>query len=322
MLIDILFFILGFLLFFAGLYIFKKQLYAVPHSFLIKAVRDFTTTPLRGTIAFTIITSIIQSSSVVTAVAVSMVDAGILDFKKSIGIILGANIGTCMTAQIFSLNLYHLAIPIFAFGILLFFISKNLGYFLIGLGAIFEGIHLIGVGSEPLIHSPIFFKMIEAAEAKPLAGIIIGTAAAAVAQSSSAVIGIIIALSQKGILDIKEATALTLGCNLGTCITALLAGFGGSEAAKKTAFAHILLNIIGIVLILPIFKSFTAIVEATSTSLPRQIANAHTLFNIFSSFLILPFAHAYAEIVSILYKGTIDLMNNVVVFCTKLIKIR
>jgi len=322
MLIDILFFILGFLLFFIGLSIFKRNLCAVPQNLLIKAVKDFTLTPLRGTAAFTIITAVIQSSSVVTAVTVSMVDAGILEFKRSIGIILGTNIGTCMTAQILSLNLYHLAIPIFTAGILSFFISKNLGYFLMGLGAVFEGLYLIGVGSEPLIHSPIFYKMIEAAETKPTAGIIMGTAATALAQSSSAVIGIIIALSQRGIIDLNSAVALTLGSNLGTCATALLASIGGSEAAKKTAFAHILLNFLGILLILPFFKPFTALAQATSDSLPRQIANAHALFNIFSSLLILPFAYAYAEIVSFIYRLIIDFMNNIVVFCTKLIKIR
>ncbi|NLO88994.1 MAG: Na/Pi cotransporter family protein [Clostridia bacterium] len=301
---------------------FKRNLCFVPQDVLIKAVKGFSQTPLRSTIAFTAITAIIQSSSAVTAVTVSMVDAGILEFRSSIGIILGTNIGTCMTAQIMSLNLYHLAIPIFAAGILSFFISKKLGYFFMGLGALFEGLHLIGIGAEPLIHSPFFYKMIKAAEKKTIACIIIGTAATALAQSSSAVMGVIIALSQRGIIDLNSAVALTLGSNLGTCATALLASIGGNDAAKKTALAHLLLNLLGIIIILPLFKPFTALSQATSDSLPRQIANAHALFNIFSSLLVLPFAYAYAEMVSFIYRLIFDFMNRIMVFCTKLIKTR
>jgi len=322
MLIHIWMFIFGFLLFFLGLRIFKRSLRIIPHDFLARALEELTTTPLRGTIVATLITAVIQSSSAVMVITVGFVDAGILTFSRAIGIVLGTNIGTCITAQIISSELTSLALPLLFWGSIFFLWKKNLGKLLIGLGIVFEGLHLITYSSSPLTHSQFFWNTMALTEKRPIMGVLIGTIAAAIIQSSSVIVGLSVALSQNNLLSFNAAVPLIMGSNLGTCFTALLASIGSTKVAKKVAFAHVLLNLLGIVIFFPLLNPFSNIVKATSESLPRQIANAHTLFNVLSTLLILPFASPFAKLSSFLYEVIIDFMQYLVVLCTKLKKVR
>ncbi|NLJ99945.1 MAG: Na/Pi cotransporter family protein, partial [Clostridia bacterium] len=183
-------------------------------------------------------------------------------------------------------------------------VSKTLGYFILGLGTAFKGLSLLSLGAMPLTDSKIFYQAMNISVNHPMVGVIFGVISTAIIQSSSVIIGILIALAQNDLLELQAALPIILGSNLGTCITAFLASFGSGRTAKQVALAHGLLNVLGIIVFYPILGPFASLTSLTSPSIPRQIANAHTLYNFLSSVLVLPFSKYFSKLVMIIFPNS------------------
>ena len=260
---------------------------------LRKILSALTNNLLMGVGLGTVVTSIIQSSSAVTVLVVGFVNAGLMTLKQALGVIYGANIGTTMTGQIMRLKITDYALPIIAIGVILNLAAKsdrnkNLGNAITGFGILFLGLTTLGSGSAYVKSNPWLQELIINYTKNPLAAVAIGAFATAIIQSSSASTGLVIALAQVGLLDFHSAAGIILGNNIGTCITAWLASLHTDRAARRTAYAHVLFNITGVLLILPFFEQAVNFIQTTAPDVVGQIANIHTLFNIGTTLLFIP----------------------------------
>ncbi|UCF73816.1 MAG: Na/Pi cotransporter family protein [Deltaproteobacteria bacterium] len=261
----------------------------------------------------TVVTAMIQSSSATSVMLVGFVDAGLMTLTQAVGVVLGANIGTTVTAQLIAFNISNYALPVIAVGVLLrfFFASRKWqqwGEVLLGFGMLFYGLATMKAGLAPLKHEPAFTAFLTRFQAQDLNEILLcvlaGTALTMAVQSSSATVGITMALASQGLLSFEGSVAMILGENIGTTITAQLASIGSNVNARRTAMAHTLFNVLGVILIISIFPYFVnAVIYLTSNLLPvgspdlllggekpfisRHIANAHTLFNVINAILFL-----------------------------------
>ncbi len=252
------------------------------------------------------VTMVIQSSSATTVMLVSFVQAELMTFAQSLGVIFGANIGTTVTAQLIAFKLTDYALGMIAVGFGIKMFGKNekyreIGNIILGFGILFFGMKLMSDAMSPLRTLPGFIDMIKGLE-NPLLGIIVGGLFTALIQSSSAFTGIVIVLSQQGFITLEAGIPLILGANIGTCITAGLASIGTSREAKRVAIAHVLFQVIGVMLFIfwiPTFAQLITKISAFfgSSEIARQIANAHTIFNISVGIAILPFTGLLASII-------------------------
>jgi len=245
------------------------------------------------------VTMVIQSSSATTVMLVSFVNSGLLAFSQALGVILGSNIGRTVTAQIVAFKVTDYALLLIAAGALMSLFSKkdtvkNLGYIILGFGLLFYGMKVMSDTMKPLRSDPAFNSILTSFE-NPFLGILAGAIFTALVQSSSATTGIVITLASGGSITLEAGIPLIFGANLGTCITALLAGLNASRDAKRVAVAHITFNLIGVLLFCFWIPTFADWVSQTSQNIPRQIANAHTFFNIIASIVFLPFTGYIAK---------------------------
>ena len=300
--IHILTFIVGFLLFMLGLRSLRSGLHYISAGRLVHLLQKATASPWKGAAAAAAVTAVLQSSSAVTASTITLVDAGAINFNRAVGIILGTNVGTCATVQFLSLESTIIPIPLVLFGILALLCRlKKAGEALISLGSVFAGLEMMALGASPLAESTLFINLM-VNTMHPLKGVILGTISTALVQSSSAVMGVLVALSMKDMISIYSSVPIMLGSNLGTCITAVLAAFGSSRAGKQVAAAHVLLNLIGIAAFLPFVNSFASFCRLTADAPSAQLANAHLLFNVFSSLAVLPFSNRFARLVAFIIR--------------------
>lgn len=256
---------------------------------LREVLNRFTSTPLRAVLAGIIVTGLIQSSSGTTVLAVGLVSAGFMTLRQAIGVIMGANVGTTVTAFIIGFNLSAYALPIIGIGSLLLFFFKrkslqNIGQILFGFGCLFFGLKLMGTAMEPLKDLPQFNQLMLEVAHIPILGVGIGTLLTMVLQSSSATIGILQQLYGQGSLALGAALPILFGDNIGTTITAVIAALGASVAAKRTAAAHVVFNLVGAIIFTILLAPFTQVVIAITGALnlnpSMQIAFAHGLFNV------------------------------------------
>ena len=267
-----------------------------------QTLKTLTRNPFTGFLTGTVITALVQSSTAVMVLTIGFVNAGVISFYQAVGIILGTNVGTCITAQIISFKLEDAALPAIGLGALLMVIPaqrglRYIGQSVVGFGIIFLGIGVISDALEPLKHSQAFASFLGRISSNACLGVLAGTFFTALIHSSSTTTGVVITLSRRGLIDLPTAVAIILGSNIGTCITGVMAAIGTPAGAKQVAAAHVLLNLIGVMLIMPFIHPFAGFVESTAQTLPRQIANAHTIFNIFSSVAVLPFSSQFAALV-------------------------
>lgn len=258
-------------------------------------LQRFTSTPLRAVITGTAITCLIQSSSGTTVLAVGLVSSGFMTLTQAIGVILGANIGTTITAFIIGINLGEYALPIVGVGsILMFFFKKpqivHMGQVLLGFGLLFYGLELMGTGMEPLQEMDTFHNMMISMSHNPILGVGVGTGLTVIMQSSSATIGILQKLYMQGAVTLSAAIPIMLGDNIGTTITAVLASLTGNIAAKRTATAHVFIKIVGVAIFMVFLVPFNAIVvflgERMNLNPAMQIAVAHGLFNVVNMLIL------------------------------------
>jgi len=283
----------GLALFLYGLYLLSRGLQKAAGDKLRIILEKLTNRPIKGVFVGFVVTAIIQSSSVTTVTLIGLINSGLMSLEQAVGVILGAEIGTTVTAQIVSFKIGIMFFPLIALGFFLFFFSKEerykyIGQIILGFGILFLGMHTMSSGLKPLRGNAFFINMLTNFSKIPVLGVIAGAVFTGIIQSSSATTGLVIAMGMEKIIDLNSAISIILGANIGTCVTALIASIGSSLSAKRSAMSHFTFNIIGVLLFFPFINQFAWIVSLTSPDLPRQIANAHTMFNTTMTIIMLP----------------------------------
>lgn len=266
-----------------------------------------------GALTGAVVTGILNSSSVTTVLVVGFVTAGVMSLAQSVAVIMGANIGSTVTAQLLAFNLSAYALLPVAIGFFMLFAGKRTtlrywGMIVMGLGLVFYGMGVMSDAMKPLRSHEPFVQALARME-NPLLGILGGALFTGVVQSSAATVGLAIALASEGLLTLPAGIALALGANIGTCVTALLAAMGKPLAAVRAAAVHVLFNVLGVVIWLPFIGLLARLAVAVSPAsaglegmerlaaeVPRQVANANTLFNAINTCLFIGFTGWFARI--------------------------
>ncbi len=248
------------------------------------------------------ITAVIQSSSVTTVLLVGFISAGLMTFVQSIPVILGSNIGTTITAQIIAFNVTSWALVLVAAGFAVTSIAKResrkaQGTAIMGLGLVFFGMVVMGEAMSPLRSYEPFLSAMGTLD-NAILGVLAGALLTALVQSSSATTGIVIVLAGQGLISPEAGIALVLGANIGTSVTALLAAIGKPREAQRAAVAHLLFNVVGVLIWIPLVGWLASFVGSLGGGTSREIANAHTLFNVVNALIFLPFVTQFAALVT------------------------
>lgn len=275
-------------------------------------LNTFTSNPLMGVLAGMIVTILIQSSSGTTVITIGLVSAGFMTMRQAIGVVMGANIGTTVTAFIIGIDIGEYSLPILAIGaFLIFFIQKrkvkNVGMILFGFGALFYGLELMSGAVKPLANLDSFKQIMLDMSSNPIYGVLAGTLLTVIIQSSSATIGILQGFFANDLISLHGALPVLLGDNIGTTITAVLASLAGSLAAKRVAAVHVLFNVIGAIIFLIIMPLYQLVIEwmqgVMNLKPEMVIAYAHGTFNVTNTIIQLPFIFVLAWIVTKLVPG-------------------
>lgn len=285
-------------LFLFGMKLMSDGLEQVAGSRMRSILEFFTKNRLIGMFVGILFTAIVQSSSATTVMVVSFVNSGLMNLFQAAGVILGANIGTTVTGQLIAFNLSDIA-PLFVIiGVVMFMFSKNqtvkkTGGVLLGFGILFMGLSTMSDAMSSLKESPQIRMMLQSLT-NPLAAILVGFVITAILQSSSATVGIVILMANQGMLEFAICPFLILGCNMGSCVSALLASLGGKKDAKRAAWIHFLFNIIGstiifAILMLALNPIANAFMSISGGNPGRAVANAHTTIKIMEVILLFPF---------------------------------
>ncbi len=314
-------FVGGLGLFLFGLKFMSEALQSVAGDRMRTILEEGTKNPVRGVLTGTLVTGLIQSSSATTVLTVGLVNARLLTLRQAIGVIMGANIGTTITAYLIGFNLKDYALPIVALGALLFIFAKNkktqlIGQAIFGFGVLFFGLTIMGDGMKPLKDLPVFTNLMINIENNAVFGVLVGMLFTFIVQSSSATIGVLQELANQGAVTYHQAVPILFGDNIGTTVTALLAAIGASVAARRTALTHFLFNVAGTLIFLPLFltgifeKIIVFITNSIFVLLPGfggswdtlniklQIAQTHAVFNISNTLIQLPLVAVLALIVT------------------------
>ena len=246
------------------------------------------------------VTAIIQSSAATTLMLIGFVSAGIMTFRQTLGVILGADIGTTFTVQLIAFKVTDWALFLVGLGFTITVVAqrrlvKDIGQAVLGFGLMFLGLKVILEGMEPIKSNPLAAQVLASVGDNQVLAALAAAAFSALVTSSAATIGLALALTQQGLIDLHGAVAIVLGANIGTCATALMASIGTTAEAKRVAVAHIAFKLIGVVLIFPFIDPFARLLAVTAADPARQVANAHTFFNIGMSLAFLPFASVAAR---------------------------
>ena len=291
-------------LFLYGMNLMAEGLQKAAGENLKKIVEKLTSNVVMGVLVGTVVTAIIQSSSASTVMVVGFVNAGIMNLTQAIGVIMGANIGTTVTAQLVSFKLEAIAPVALGIGIILYLFSKkqrtkDLATILLGFGILFTGMEFMKDAVKPLAEYEGFRNALIYFGQHPLLGILAGFAITGIIQSSSASMGMLIALASQGLIPINAALPILYGDNIGTCVTSLLSSIGASKNAKRAATMHLTFNVIGtIIFMLVLGKPISMFVQYLDPNdASRQIANAHTIFNVINVLILLPFSKYIVKLV-------------------------
>lgn len=319
-------------LFLFGMKTMSEGLQKVAGDRMRKILSALTTNRFIGTLVGIAVTAIIQSSSATTVMVVGFVNAGLMSLMQSIGIVLGANIGTTVTAQIIAFHITKVALPAIGLGTAFKMFSRSrkwsyIGEIILGFGLLFFGMEVMKHAFDPVKSSEAFKHFFTVFGDNHLLGVVIGALLTVIVQSSSATIGITLALASSGLLSFEASVALILGENIGTTVTANIAAIGTNLAARRTAFAHFLFNVIGVIYMLLLFPVFIHLVNALTPGdadfviktqaqaasfagaigdkpfIARHIANAHTFFNIINTIIFLPLVGGLAKLSTLLIRG-------------------
>lgn len=300
----------GFIVFILGLKLIEWTMQRYAWRWLARWLRKYTSTPLRGLLAGTVATAVLQSSTAVTVLTLGFVNGGVLPWTRSAGLILGANIGTSVTTELVSLPLLQslnaaapmlLLVCIIAGFVSAFIHRSRWRQGLRAIGGTGAGFALLLMGMvmmqhpAPLIEASAFFRtFIQLAHENALWALLAGALMTAAVHSSAAVISLLMGFAATGALPLELAIAVVIGANVGTCATALLAAFSGSANGRKVAYLHLALNTLGAVLFMPLLHPFTAWIEWLSAdSIANQVARSQTIYNVVCSLLALPLLYLF-----------------------------
>ncbi|MEW8069993.1 MAG: Na/Pi cotransporter family protein [Candidatus Thiodiazotropha sp.] len=304
----------GLALFLFGMEQMADALKAVAGARMKGILAKLTTNRFMGAATGAFVTAVIQSSSVTTVLVVGFITAGLMSFSQSIGVIMGANIGTTITAQIVAFKVTKAALLMIGVGFTMLFASKqervkHYGAMLMGLGLVFYGMSIMSDGMKPLRSYQPFLDLMISME-NPLVGILVAAGFTGLIQSSSATTGIVIVMASQGFITLPAGIALAFGANIGTCVTAMLASIGKPREAVRAAIVHVIFNVAGVVLWIMFIPQLAEVVTMISPShpdlsgierlgaeTPRQIANAHTIFNIANTIIFIWFTAQLARFV-------------------------
>jgi len=286
-------------LFLYGVKLMSESLQNIAGDRMRRLIGSLTRTPVMGVAVGALVAMLIQSSSGATVMTVSFVHAGLMSLKQAVAVIMGANIGTTVTAQIVAFDVEDFSLPVLGVGVLLVFFGRSkrwryAGHGLIGFGLLFLGMRTMKDSMSFLQDSRDLFLMFDSS---PLLGVLAGTVLTMLVQASSATIGLTMAMAAQGLLSLEAALPILLGDNIGTTITAVLASLGSNRSAKQAAAAHVLFNVIGAAIFLTFLPLYASAVETTSGDIVRQIANAHTIFNVANTLLFLPAIPLFVRII-------------------------
>ena len=309
----------GVVIFLLGFEQMTRAMQSAAGSRLADGLARVSSKPVLGALSGAGVTAIIQSSSVTTVLVVGFVSASVMTLPQAIGVIAGANLGTTVTAQIVALDVTRYAMLMVVSGFVMTFmkrrpILKQAGGALLGLGMVFLGMDLMGSAVSPLRDQPQVMQLFQGAGG-PLPAMVMGAVFTALVQSSSATIGIVIVLASQGLVDLPSAIAIALGAKVGTCVTALIATIGAGTPAKRAAAFHVLMNLGGALVWLPLITVLADLATWMSPSFPelsgtarlaaetpRQVANAYTVFAAVNMVLVVPFTRPIARALERLIK--------------------
>jgi phosphate:Na+ symporter len=246
-------------------------------------------------------TAFLQSSGLLMVTMIGLINANLMTVQQSIGIMLGQEIGTTLTAQIvvFDIGAFRLLFVVVGFIFFEYFEKrdwKKYGEILMGLGLIFVGMSYMSSALDHLMVFPAFSNLLVTMGQRPFVGLIAGLVVTAITQSSTAVTSMAVAMGMNQAITLEGAIGIILGANIGSCITGFVASLGQARTARQASTAQILINVSGVVLFFPFIDQFTRLISGTSSELPRQIANAHTIFNLTVSALLVPFVKQLAQL--------------------------
>jgi phosphate:Na+ symporter len=257
---------------------------------------------LNAVLSGALVTAILQSSAATTLMLIGFVSAGLMAFRQTLGVILGADIGTTLTVQLIAFRITDYALLLVGAGFLITFFArrsmpKDIGQAILGLGLVFLGLKLIVDGAAPLKANPLALELLQVATDTPIIAVLAAAVFSALVTSSAATIGLALALSSQALIGLPGAVAIVLGANIGTCATALASSIGATAEAKRVAVAHIAFKVLGVALVFPFIGPFASMVAATTSDPARQVANAHTFFNLGISLAFLPFTPFAARLI-------------------------
>ncbi|WP_343346011.1 Na/Pi cotransporter family protein [Terrisporobacter petrolearius] len=283
-------------LFLFGMNLMGEALEKAAGSKLKKIIELLTSNIFMGVLIGTLVTAVIQSSSATTVMVVGFVNAGIMTLPQAVGVIMGANIGTTVTAQLVSIDMNGLAPVALGIGIILYLFggkpkTKHIAEVLIGFGILFTGMDFMKEAVQPLSEYQGFTNALLTFGKYPILGLLLGFGITAIIQSSSASMGMLVVLASQGLIPLSSALPMLYGQNIGTCVTSLLSSIGASISAKRAALIHLIFNILGTVIFLIFLNKLvvSAVTYMNPNNVARQIANVHTIFNIASTLILLPF---------------------------------
>ncbi len=307
MLVFICTFLGGIALFLYGMQLMGNGLQQAAGDKLQKILAALTGVLAMGVVVGAVVTALLQSSSATTVMTVGLVNAGLLTLKQAFGIVMGANIGTTITAQLIAFKLTDYVTVLLFIGFIMMVTAKRkrqhfIGQVLLGFGLLMLGMNLMSQAAMPLRDYPGFVHFISRFAHQPLLAVGVGMMMTVCVQSSAATIGILMAMASQGLLPLEGAIPVLLGDNIGTCVTAVLAAFHTSPTAKRVALSHVLFNLFGCIIFIIFLPYFTQLVLAVSPAgdLPRQLANAHTAFNVLNTCIFLPLAGPFIKLVEYL----------------------
>ncbi|HNW15363.1 MAG TPA: Na/Pi cotransporter family protein [bacterium] len=302
-------------LFLMGMKIMSEGMQKAAGDRLRKILKVLTTNRFVGVFVGFLITAIIQSSSATSVMAIGFVNATLMTVQQAIGVELGAAVGTTVTGWIVTMDISAYAMPIIGIGVFIRFFSKSktwqyMSEIMFGFGILFLGMSSMKDGFAPLKNSEQFISLFKSIDghtySSVILGVFVGTITTAVVQSSSAVVGIVIALASQGLINFDGSLAIVMGSNIGTTITGILASIGGSVNAKRAALAQTLFKTAGVILMLTVFYPFKNLVEMitpglSSINLTVHIAMGHTLFNVINLVVFLPLVGPLAKLVNSIF---------------------
>lgn len=282
-----------------GMYIMSEGLQKIAGHRLRNALSSLTQNKIVSLIVGAVVTMLFQSSTATTVILVGLTSASIITLKQTLGIILGADIGTTVTAQLIALKVTEISLPIVGIGATIIFFTKRdkykkIGQALLGFGLLFLGLKIMAEGMHPLRDSQYFKDILLQMSDNPLLAIVVAAIFTFLVHSSAASIGIMMLLAIQGILPLMSAIFLIYGANIGTSFTAVLSSLGSSREAQRVATAHLIFKVAGVLVFLPLTGLVADLMRSITTDPGFQVANAHTVFNIIIALAFLPFTSYFA----------------------------